>query len=249
VSLPAEGSQDLAVRGGGQLREGEVDGAALRLPLVPEAEHVEGEAPAVGGGEQLEGGHARAGHAERQRVVDTERGQVAKAVGAAELRGRRIQLARPLGVRLAARAVADRAGLGVDRLRPGQRRPLRRRRPEAEAHDRLLARGAARLRHRLRRGPGPDAGLDFGEFLPERLALGGRAEDAVGEAARVAREADLLLVLVPVLGNAPLGVERVVAADVVDERDDPLRVAALGRAGGGRGHGSAGGGGQERNPA
>jgi len=98
-------------------------------------------------------------------------------------------------------------------------------------------RSSVRLRPRL----GAHPRFHLGHPLPQRVAVGARAQEAVGQPARVRGEPQLLLVLRAVRGRPVLRVEGVVAAHVVEQRHHSLRVAALHRAGGRRGRARAGG--------
>src|SRR5260221_12721079 len=60
------------------VREGHRHGLAHAVALVAETEDEEGEAPAVGRGEDVEGRHGRAGDAEGQRVVDAVGAELAE---------------------------------------------------------------------------------------------------------------------------------------------------------------------------
>ena len=103
-----------------QVGQGHRHRAPAGLALVAEAEDVEGQAPAVGGGKGVEAGHGRAGHPEGQGVVDAVGREVAQARGVLEARGRGLEGAGPRGVAVARRAVALRAAL--ERRAPGPAR-------------------------------------------------------------------------------------------------------------------------------
>ena len=79
-------------------------GPRAGAPVVAEAEDVEREAPPVVRGEGVERGHARAGHAEGQRVVDAVRREVAQAGGIAEAGRRRDRASRARSVSASPRA-------------------------------------------------------------------------------------------------------------------------------------------------
>jgi hypothetical protein len=203
---------------------------------VAEAKDVERQAPAVVGRQRFEGGHRGACDAERERVVDAVGRQVPEHVGVAQPGRARVETRRARAVALAPRPVALRAVLGEQRFGARQRGPSRGRHAQAEARHGLVARGSAGGFHERGVGLRLDGALDVREGRAERGVPLARAEQGRGHGPRVRHEAELLPVL-ELAHDPPLPHgARVVAGHVLQQRDEPLRVAAVGgrgRRGGG----------------
>ena len=161
------------------------------VAFVAEAEDEEGEAPAVGRGQDVEGRHGGSGDAEGQRVVDTVGAELAEPLRVLEAGGPGVEGPRALGVRVSARPVAGGARLGVEGLGPRQVRALERRRVQTEAGDRALTARATGSLHHVGIGLGLDQALD----LAEGGEQGRVAAQALGEGVRVGHELELFRVL------------------------------------------------------
>ena len=132
-----------------------------------------------------------------------------------------------LGARVTRSAVAHRAGLRVQRSRLREGGSLRGHGAQSEARDGLVPRGAARLRDDGGIRLGLHRGLHAVERGGQRVGAGAPAwEHGERERAHVGDEPELLVVLGGVEHRAVPDRARVVAADVVEHRDQALGVAA-----------------------